>query len=292
MPGADLCIHNSHVKSWAELPGDDHIIIGGYESGVDAAVNLAKAGKKCSVLASTPCWHAKTTDPSAELAPYTAMRLRDVLAPGFSPQPKLFSSLRVLNVRKVEGGDRGEEEEEGYYVTAEWKKEDEAMKGPNLRMLVNRDIEEEPHGLEGTTLVLHTPNPPVLCTGFEGSVAASASHLFDFKEADDPNSSSSGSGSGSKNESGQAGCLEGAPLITKNDESTKVPGVFLVGPAVNHGSLSFCFVYKFRQRFAIVCKAICDGLGRDTSDAVKVCRQTNMFLDDFACCEDTCGDVC
>ena len=52
MPGADLCIHNSHVKSWAELPGDDHIIIGGYESGVDAAVNLAKAGKKCKVLAS------------------------------------------------------------------------------------------------------------------------------------------------------------------------------------------------------------------------------------------------
>ena len=63
------------------------------------------------------------------------------------------------------------------------------------------------------------------------------------------------------------GCLAGAPLLTEDDESTKVElsssdhltdrdgvkghasqsqvaGVFLVGPAVRHGEHSFCFVYK------------------------------------------------
>ena len=88
------------------------------------------------------------------------------------------------------------------------------------------------------------------------------------------------------------GCLAGAPLLTKNDESTIVPGVFLVGPTVSHGKHSFCFVYKFRQRFAIVANAICEGLGMDTKMAIAECRKANMYLDDLSCCEDTCGDVC
>ena len=54
--------------------------------------------------------------------------------------------------------------------------------------------------------------------------------------------------------------MEGAPLLTKMDESTKIPGVFLVGPTVSQGHHSFCFVYKFRQRFAIVADAICQAL--------------------------------
>ena len=28
--GAELCMHNSRVRSWARLPGDDFVIIGGY----------------------------------------------------------------------------------------------------------------------------------------------------------------------------------------------------------------------------------------------------------------------
>ena len=43
---------------------------------------------------------------------------------------------------------------------------------------------------------------------------------------------------------------------------------------------------------AIVANAICGGLGVDTKAAVKECRKANMFLDEFSCCEDTCGDVC
>ena len=75
-------------------------------------------------------------------------------------------------------------------------------------------------------------------------------------------------------------------------DSTKTPGVFLVGPQVRHGDLSFCFVYKFRQRFAIVADAIAKRLGHDTTSAVDDCRNMNMFLDDFTCCKSTCGETC
>ena len=47
-------------------------------------------------------------------------------------------------------------------------------------------MEEVTAGPEGSEFVLLTHNPPVLCTGFEGSVASAvASHLFDFADASD-----------------------------------------------------------------------------------------------------------
>jgi putative flavoprotein involved in K+ transport len=49
-PGADLCRHNSKVDSWTKLQGDEFTILGGYESGMDAAVNLVALGKKVKVL--------------------------------------------------------------------------------------------------------------------------------------------------------------------------------------------------------------------------------------------------
>ena len=48
--GSDLCLHNSLVEKYSELPGDDYLIIGGYESGIDAAYHLAKKGKKVKVF--------------------------------------------------------------------------------------------------------------------------------------------------------------------------------------------------------------------------------------------------
>merc|ERR1712078_191295 len=47
-PGAELCRHNSSVRSWKELPGDDFVVIGGYESGMDAVHNLTQCGKRCT----------------------------------------------------------------------------------------------------------------------------------------------------------------------------------------------------------------------------------------------------
>jgi putative flavoprotein involved in K+ transport len=266
MLGMELCLHNSRVRSWASLPGDDIVLIGGYESGADAAVNLAKAGKQATVLASTATWNVQTADPSTELAPYTGERLRQVTAADFSPRPRLLAPLRVERVERAEGG--------GYNVIAQWK----AAQTHELTQLrppvTGADSDAAPWWKstnEGDELVVHTAHPPVLCTGFEGSVAASAQHLFNL------------AGDEAK------GCLAGAPLLTKDDESTKVPGVFLVGPTVRHGELSFCFIYKFRQRFAIVADAICRGLGRDTTSPVEACRKMNMYLDDLECCADTCG---
>ena len=45
-PGSELCLHNSEVRSWKELPGNDFVVIGGYESGMDAASNLAASGRR------------------------------------------------------------------------------------------------------------------------------------------------------------------------------------------------------------------------------------------------------
>ena len=61
---------------------------------------------------------------------------------------------------------------------------------------------------------------------------------------------------------------------------------------MSHGGLSFCFVYKFRQRFGLVSDAICRGLGRDTTRAVQEARRTGMYLDNFECCQGACGDAC
>ncbi|EJK47772.1 hypothetical protein THAOC_33489 [Thalassiosira oceanica] len=262
--GAQLCMHNSEVDSWHDVTGDERIVIGGYESGVDACYNLAKANKKVSLLASTPCWDTKTTDPSTELAPYTASRLREVCSPQFEgPKPKLYAPLRVIEV---------EESREGYVVTAEWLDLEEKVEAP-LRTKTLISADDTGAGPPGTKFFIKTKNKPIIATGFEGSVKAAASHLFEFGDA-------------------SKGCLGNAPILTLEDESTKVPGLFLAGPQVRHDNLSFCFVYKFRQRFGIVANAICQRLGMETSQAVLTCRENNMYMDDFETCGDTCGEVC
>uniref|UniRef100_A0A7S0LH77 Uncharacterized protein n=1 Tax=Coccolithus braarudii TaxID=221442 RepID=A0A7S0LH77_9EUKA len=272
MAGAELCVHNSRVRSWAQHPGDNFVVIGGYESGADAAVNLAKAGKQCTVLASTAAWNVQTADPSTELAPYTGQRLRDVTAAGFSPRPKLLAPLRVLRVEAAAEG--------GFNVVAAWKATEDLQLHQLRKPIVGGEdclgAEARLPG-EGKEVLVHTPHPPVLATGFEGSVASAARHLFNLADDSDDKAK---------------GCLAGAPMLTAEDESTKAPGVFLVGPSVRHGKLSFCFVYKFRQRFAIVANAICRGLGRDTTSAVEACRKMNMYLDDFTCCKSSCGEAC
>mmetsp|Transcript_33064 Transcript_33064/g.103903 ORF Transcript_33064/g.103903 Transcript_33064/m.103903 type:complete len:578 (+) Transcript_33064:87-1820(+) len=303
--GAGLCTHNSRVRSWKEMPGDEYVLIGGYESGVDAAVNLAKAGKQATVLASTGTWDVQTTDPSTELAPYTAERLREVTATGFSPRPKLMAPLRVVSVERASEG--------GFNVAAEWQA---APPPPPMSRSMRKPFTSPVHSTLGREdVVLHTAQPPVLCTGFEGSVASAARHLFKFAgeaapDEADPSSASPpakdlleqlardaddvAKQSAEKHAAREraTGCAAGAPLLTSEDESTKVPGVFLVGPSVRHGKLSFCFIYKFRQRFGIVANAICRGLGRDTKSAVEACRKMDMFLDDLSCCVGTCGETC
>jgi putative flavoprotein involved in K+ transport len=75
-PGAELCLHNSLVASWQDLQGEEFTIIGGYESGIDAACHLAAAGKRVTVLDHSAPWERKEMDPSDMLSPFTRQRLR------------------------------------------------------------------------------------------------------------------------------------------------------------------------------------------------------------------------
>jgi thioredoxin reductase len=77
--GAEQCRHTSTVDSWQEhvesSPSDEFLVIGGYESGIDAAVGLHEAGASVQVLDRGWPWAERHPDPSEVLSPYTLERL-------------------------------------------------------------------------------------------------------------------------------------------------------------------------------------------------------------------------
>ena len=104
---------------------------------------------------------------------------------------------------------------------------------------------------------------PILATGFKGSLGR-LNGLFEYDEG-------------------------GAPVVTEEaDESTLAPGLFVSGPVLEHRGVNFCFIYKFRQRFAVVANAIARRLGKDTTQAVAAHRAVGMYLDDLSCCAEAC----
>ncbi|URD48459.1 NAD(P)/FAD-dependent oxidoreductase [Chroococcidiopsis sp. CCNUC1] len=216
-PGAELCIHNSQVSSWREIPGDEFLIVGGYESGMDAATNLVALGKRVRVIDRATSWANDHTDPSISLSPYTVERLKIAYSTGLL---ELVNDTCVEEVKRVK---------DGYAVYSEYNK-------------------------------WMSLTPPILCTGFTGSLSLIA-NLFSWQD-------------------GQA-------LLTAQDESTRTPGLFVVGPSVRHGQVIFCFIYKFRQRFAVVAEAIAYRMGLDTSP-LDVYRQNGLFLEDLSCCGNDC----
>ena len=266
--GSELCRHNSTVQSWKTVSGNDFIVIGGYESGMDAAFNLASCKKHCTVLSSKAFWQETTDDPSTELSPYTAERMREALAS--SAPPRLRAPLRVFKVERHRDG--------GYVTHARWMAPEKLSVHQHAyrELPVDNDrVNNDEIGKEGTEIKFRSPQPPFLCTGFGGSAAmGAAKDLFEWGK------------------DGDRGCAAGSPLLNECDESTMTPGLFLVGPAVSHENLVFCFIYKFRQRFGIVADAIARGLGHETAQTIDECRKMDMFLDDFSCCKGACGDVC
>jgi hypothetical protein len=107
----------------------------------------------------------------------------------------------------------------------------------------------------------HSSGPPLLAGGFEGSHKLVAD-LFEQRD-------------------------DGFPLLNEHDESTVCPGMFLCGPAVRHDKQVFCFIYKYRQRFAVVAKAIANSLGLPAED-LEMYRHWGMYLDDLSCCGEEC----
>lgn len=81
---------------------------------------------------------------------------------------------------------------------------------------------------------------------------------------------------------------DGWPTLDDDDQSTTTPGLFLSGPAIRHGGLKFCFVYKFRQRFAHIARVIGERSGKDTG-ALEAWRTAGMLTDDLSCCGVECA---
>ena len=217
--GSEFCRHTATVASYAELDGDDFIVIGGYESGVDVAYHLAQRGKRVRVFDKECPWEVTSSDPSIVLSTYSFERMR---SDSFKEYVKLFPRTSIVSVARQDGM---------YEVAAE----------------------------DGRRF--QTPVPPLLAGGFEGSHKLVAD-FFDRRE-------------------------DGFPLLSQNDESTIVPKFFLCGPTVRHDKQVFCFIYKFRQRFAVVAKAIATSLGLPAAGLERY-RYRGMFLDDLSCCGEEC----
>lgn len=240
-PGGELCIHNSTVQDWATndplnqiTNGNDFIIIGGYESGIDAAIHLVQQGKRVRVLDDYAPWAFVGTDPSLVLSPYTLNRLRVAME---SNRLELMKTgvVSVEAVNGHQGDEQGVEQgfEQGFVI----------------------------HTTDDQ--ILQTATPPILATGFTNSLTLVEDLLERHPDG-------------------------GYPWLTQEaDESRKTPGLFLSGPYVRHGNLIFCFVYKFRQRFAVIANEIGQRLGVDTS-VLDGYRHYHMFLDDLDCCDDDC----
>lgn len=78
-PGAHHALHSSRISDWSALGGEDFTVIGGYESGVDAALNLIHLGKSVRLISRGEPWSSDHPDPSRSLSPRTFDRLRELL---------------------------------------------------------------------------------------------------------------------------------------------------------------------------------------------------------------------
>lgn len=217
--GSEHCQHIVTVESYEDLDGDDFIVIGGYESGVDAAFNLSRLGKKVRLFDKECPWMLETSDPSVALSTYSLERMR---TDHFVNQVQLLPNAPIESVIKTD---------EGYEVTS-------------------RDGQR-----------FKTTAQPILAIGFEGSHKL-VGNLFEQRD-------------------------DGFPLLNENDESTIAPGLFLCGPAVRHDDQIFCFIFKYRQRFAVVAKAIATSLGLPAEE-LETYRNWGMYLDDLSCCGEEC----
>lgn len=71
--------HYSEIADFSKLLGDHQMIIGGNESGFDAAINLAEAGRTVDILTRSTSYNDDAADPSFSLSPYTHQRFSKVM---------------------------------------------------------------------------------------------------------------------------------------------------------------------------------------------------------------------
>lgn len=219
--GDELCVHFSEVPSFADLAGEERIVIGGYESGFDASLNMIKAGKKATIIDSANFLELVNSDSSYSLSPFTRDRI--------SQASGSLTYHKEMRVEKVELRD-------GNYVVT-----------------------------TSTGMELTSAHQPINCTGFASSITL-VSELFDHNE--------------------------GYPVLNEVDESSKTENLFLVGPQVKHGNALFCFIYKYRQRFAIVGEEIAkrENVAHELiHELVRDYQANNFYISDLSCCDGECA---
>lgn len=83
-PGGGLCLPVGAVRAWADVPGRAVAVVGGFESGIDAAVSLvaARPDRRVVVLDASAPWERRAVEASEMLSPYTRGRLDAALATG------------------------------------------------------------------------------------------------------------------------------------------------------------------------------------------------------------------
>ena len=140
--------------------------------------------------------------------------------------------------------------------------------GENVELLAETVVNSIVHqdGIYNLTTedgqVFSSIRKPILANGFDGSHKF-VEHLFEQRD-------------------------DGFPSLNDKDESTIVPGMYLCGPSVRHDGHIFCFIFKYRQRFAIVAEAIASSFGLETEEFVAAYRSWGMYLDDLSCCGQEC----
>jgi putative flavoprotein involved in K+ transport len=222
--GAEHTLPTVAVERWHAQAAPRAVVIGGYESGIDAAVNLIERGREVTVIDRDAPWDAIDADPSRTLSPYTHGRLRTAFATG--RLSLVTDEITAVTCPNHEG-------DADHHIT---------------------------HTASGDTFV--SDGRPLLATGFDGSLDL-VRDRFAFDDT-------------------------GRVVVTEDaDESTLVPGLYLAGPMLAHREAIFCFVYKFRQRFAVVAQGIGSRLELDTSP-LKVLHDHGFYLGDLTCCDDAC----
>jgi thioredoxin reductase len=218
--GEHLCSHYSEIESFAEVMGKNSLVIGGYESGFDAAICLAQEGKNVTLIDSANYLELVNSDSSYSLSPYTRDRLKQV-------EDKIDYRAELIA---------------------------QEVNFSNGQYLITTD--------DGETFI--SDDAPINCTGFDTSLKL-VSDWFDFEND--------------------------YPLLTEYDESRKTQNLFLTGPQVKHGNALFCFIYKYRQRFAIVAEEIAKRNNlppQFIEEVLSEYKRNNFYLKDLSCCEDEC----
>lgn len=219
--GAQHCIHNSTISNWEEFvsstlttkKSQEYAVIGGYESGADAAYNLAKLKQNVTIFEKNEHFLENITDPSKTLSPSTIERLEGV--------ENNFRVLEHSQVTKVEYDSKLNQYTINYIRNFEDKKTQEISQEHNVHIINTQ---------------------PILATGFvNNTIFIKDLCSYDAKDSVE---------------------------LSDRDEVLNCKNLYLSGPQVRQGNVLFCFIYKFRQRFAVIAEDICNKEGIENREII------------------------